>query len=86
MLAPYQVVSNRRIDRMINLTTLAPEIQAAILDETLPETVSLFDLASDTPLSMKKPKAWESNAVRANWQSYDCNAALCRALHNAAYA
>ena len=36
---------------MINLTTLAPEIQAAILDETLPDTVSLFDLVSDTPLS-----------------------------------
>ena len=39
------------ISRMVNLTTLAPEIQAAILDETPPDMVSLFDVASDTPLS-----------------------------------
>ncbi len=39
-----------------NLTTLAPEIQAAILDETLPDTVSLFDLASDTPLSWEEQR------------------------------
>ncbi len=36
---------------MVNLTTLAPDIQAAILDETLPDSVSLFDLAVDTALS-----------------------------------
>ena len=38
------------------LTTLAPEIQAAILDETLPDTLSLFDLASDTPLSWEEQR------------------------------
>ena len=38
---------------MVNLTTLAPEIQAAILDETLPDTVSLFELANDTPLLLE---------------------------------
>ena len=36
--------------RMVNLTTLAPDIVAAILDETLPPEVTLFDLASGTPL------------------------------------
>ncbi len=36
---------------MVNLTTLAPDIQAAILDETLPRSVSLFDLAVDTPMT-----------------------------------
>ena len=36
---------------MINRTTLALDIQASILDETLPDTVSLFDLASDPPLA-----------------------------------
>ena len=35
---------------MVNLTTLAPDIVAAILDETLPPEVTLFDLASGTPL------------------------------------
>jgi len=36
---------------MINLTTPGPDIQEAILDETLPDTVLLLDLVSDTPLS-----------------------------------
>jgi hypothetical protein len=35
---------------MVNLTTLAPDIVAAILDETLPEEVTLFELAAATPL------------------------------------
>ena len=39
---------------MVNLTTLAPDIQVAIRDEALPDTVSLFDLASDTPLSWER--------------------------------
>ncbi|WP_390613117.1 hypothetical protein [Tepidiphilus olei] len=38
------------VSRMVNLTTLAPDIVAAILDETLPPEVTLFDLASGTPL------------------------------------
>ncbi len=42
-------VDRSYISRMVNLTKLAPELQAAILDETLPDSVSLFDLASDTP-------------------------------------
>lgn len=50
-IAKTKNVDRSYISRMVNLTTLAPEIQAAILDETLPDTVLLFDLASDTPLS-----------------------------------
>jgi hypothetical protein len=38
------------VSRMVNLTTLAPDIVAAILDETLPEEVTLFDVAAGTPL------------------------------------
>ena len=38
------------VSRMVNLTTLAPDIVAAILDETLPDHVTLFELASGTPL------------------------------------
>jgi hypothetical protein len=35
---------------MVNLTTLAPDIVAVILDETLPPEVRLFGLAAGTPL------------------------------------
>ena len=38
------------VSRMVNLTTLAPDIVASILDESLPDHVTLFDLASGTPL------------------------------------
>ena len=38
------------VSRMVNLTTLAPDIVEAILDGTLPDHVTLFDLASGTPL------------------------------------
>ncbi len=34
----------------LNLTTLAPDIVTAILDETLSPEVMLFDLAAGTPL------------------------------------
>jgi hypothetical protein len=49
-IAKLENVDRSYISRMVNLTTLAPDIQAAILDTTLPDTVSLFDLAIDTPL------------------------------------
>jgi hypothetical protein len=35
---------------MVNLTTLAPDIVAAILGETLPSEVTLFEMAAGTPL------------------------------------
>jgi hypothetical protein len=37
------------VARMLNLTTLAPDIVAAILDETLPADVRLVDLAISPP-------------------------------------
>ena len=55
-IAKAENVDRSYVSRMVNLTTLAPEIQAAILDETLPDTVSLFDLASDTPLSREEQR------------------------------
>ena len=45
------------VSRMVNLTTLAPDIVAAILDETLPPEVTLFDLASGTPLLRDEQRA-----------------------------
>jgi len=43
----------------LNLTTLAPDI-AAILDDTLPHTVTLFELAAGTPL------LWEQQRGRVD--------------------
>jgi hypothetical protein len=42
---------------MVNLTTLAPDIVAAILDESLPPEVTLFELAAGTPLVWEEQ--WE---------------------------
>ena len=38
------------VSRMLNLPTMAPDIVASILDKSLPDHVTLFDLASGTPL------------------------------------
>lgn len=43
------------VSRMVNLTTLAPDIVAAILDDALPNHITLFDLAVDPPA------LWESS-------------------------
>ena len=45
------------VSRMVNLTTLAPDIVAAILDESLQDHVTLFDLASGTPLLWDEQRA-----------------------------
>ncbi len=45
------------VSRMVNLTTLAPDIVEAILDENLPAEVTLFDLASATPLIWGEQRA-----------------------------
>ena len=49
-IARREGVDDSYVSRMVNLTTLAPEIVAAILDETLLPEVTLFDLAAGTPL------------------------------------
>ena len=48
--AALEGIDRAYVSRMVNLTTLAPDIVAAILDGTLPDHVTLFDLASGTPL------------------------------------
>jgi hypothetical protein len=48
-IAQRESVDTSYVSRMVNLTALAPEIVAAILDETLPADVTLFDLAVDPP-------------------------------------
>lgn len=46
-IAKKERVDSSYVSRTVNLTTLAPDIGAAILDETLPLDVTLFDLAVD---------------------------------------
>lgn len=48
-IAAREGVDNSYVSRMMNLTVLAPDIVAAILDDTLPGHVTLFDLAVDPP-------------------------------------
>ena len=52
-IADKEGVDNSYVSRMINLTCLAPDIVAAILDDTLPDHVTLFDLA------VNPPRLWE---------------------------
>ena len=47
------------VSRMVNLTTLAPDIVAAIPDDALPNHVTLFDLAVDPPA------LWDEQRERA---------------------
>jgi hypothetical protein len=49
-IAMREGIDDSYVSRMVNLTTLAPAIVAAILDETLPPEVTLFELATGTPL------------------------------------
>jgi hypothetical protein len=49
-IARREGVNDSYVSRMVNLTTLAPDIIAAILDETLSPEVTLFELAAGTPL------------------------------------
>lgn len=46
-IAFHKGVDNSYVSRMVNLTTLAPDIVAAILDDNLPNDITLFDLAMD---------------------------------------
>lgn len=48
-IAEKEGIDNSYVSRMINLTTLAPDIIQAILDDKLPDDISLFDLAVDPP-------------------------------------
>ncbi len=49
-IARREGVDDSYVSRMVNLTTLAPDIVAANLGETLPPEVTLFDLAAGTRL------------------------------------
>lgn len=48
-IATREGIDNSYVSRMVNLTTLAPGIVAAILDDALPNHITLFELAVDPP-------------------------------------
>lgn len=48
-IAQLEELDNSYISRMVNLTTLAPDIVEAIFDDCLPPNITLFDLAMDPP-------------------------------------
>ena len=49
-LAVREGVDNSYVSRMINLTMLSPYVVAAILDDSLPDNITLLELAADPPL------------------------------------
>lgn len=57
-IAALEGVDNSYVSRMVNLTTLAPDIVAAILADNLPDHITLFELAVDPPA------LWESQRAR----------------------
>ncbi|PTQ92585.1 hypothetical protein C8R30_1228 [Nitrosomonas nitrosa] len=52
-IAAQEGVDSSYVSRMVNLTTLAPDIVAAILDDALPNRITLFDIAVDPPVLWK---------------------------------
>jgi hypothetical protein len=59
-LAAREGVDNSYVSRMVNLTTLSPDIVEAILDDALPDHLTLFDIAVDPPA------LWEEQRLRIN--------------------
>jgi len=56
-IAAREKVDNSYVSRMVNLTVLAPDIVAAILDDALPNHITLFDLAVDPPALWDEQRA-----------------------------
>lgn len=50
------------VSRMVNLTALAPDIVATILDDTVSAEVTLFDLAVEPPV------LWEEQGGRSGYR------------------
>ena len=56
-IAVREGIDNSYVSRMVNLTTLAPDIVATILDDALPNHITLFDLAVDPPALWDEQRA-----------------------------
>ena len=57
-IAAREGVCSSYVSRMLNLTLLAPDIVAAILDDALPNQITLFELA------VCLPKVWDEQRER----------------------
>ncbi|MCI0564909.1 MAG: hypothetical protein MN733_41105, partial [Nitrososphaera sp.] len=57
-IARNEGVDSSYVSRMVNLTTLAPDVVAAILDETLPPELTLLELTVDPPALWEKQRGW----------------------------
>ena len=57
-IAAREKVDDSYVSRMVNLTMLAPDIVAAILNNDLPDHLTLFNLAVDPAL------LWEAQRAR----------------------
>ena len=57
-IAKREGIDNSYVSRMVNLTTLAPDIVEAILLNALPDDLTLFDIAVDPPA------LWDEQRVR----------------------
>lgn len=65
-IAAQEGVDNSYVSRIMNLTVLAPDIVEAILDDTLPDHLTLFDIAVDPPALWEGQRAWLGLAVTAS--------------------
>lgn len=57
-IAAREKIDKSYVSKIVNLTALAPDIVATILDDALPNHITLFDLAVDTPV------LWEEQRER----------------------
>ena len=56
-IAKREGIDNSYVSRMVNLTTLAPDIVEAILLNALPDHLTLFDIAVDPPALWEEQRA-----------------------------
>jgi DNA-binding transcriptional regulator YdaS (Cro superfamily) len=64
-LAVHEGVDNSYVSRMMNLTTLAPDIVAATLDDAVSGDVTLFELAVDPPVGWEEQRGRLVGIVKA---------------------
>jgi hypothetical protein len=62
--AALEGVDNSYVSRMVNLTTLAPDIVEAILEDALPDHLTLFDIAVDPPAlwEEQRKRVWRGSS------------------------
>lgn len=65
-LADLEGVSNPYVSRMLRLTTLAPDLVAAILDDDLPDQIILFDFVAMVPASWDEQRTLVAAMIAAN--------------------